>query len=90
MKLINKEKSCFHTAQVHSLVLLAVGPLQVILQNLGSANNDVIPLNCLCEGDFELRVSADSFHFVLRLQKGQELGGVMLLHEGDLQGTRAQ
>lgn len=78
-----------HTAQVHPFVLAFVRPLQVILKNLGCANDDVIFLHNLCERDFELRVSTDSLHFVRVPQKWQELCGIMLLDKRNLQGTRA-
>lgn len=77
-----------HTAQLHSFILSIVGPLQVVFQNLGRANDDVIFPYDLGKGDFELGVSSDSLHLIRVLQKGQELCGVVLLHERDLRSAR--
>lgn len=76
-----------HTAQVHSLVLSRSRPLQVIFENLGGANDDIILPDRVGEGDLELRDSADSLHFVGGLQEWQELCGVVLLYKRNLGGT---
>ena len=71
------------TAELHPLIVLVVRALQVVLQDLGGADDDVVVPHDVGEGDLELGVPADPAHLEAP-QERSELTGVMLLHQGDL------
>lgn len=61
-----------------------MSPFQVVLQNLGCTDDDIVFLDNVCEGDFELGVPTDPLNFVFVFKELPELCGVMLLYQGHL------
>lgn len=61
-----------------------MSPFQVVLQKLGCTDDNIVFLDNVCEGDFELGVPTDPLNFVFVFKELPELCGVMLLDQGHL------